>query len=468
MRRRYRIRIMLGCLLGILACLCSCAPAFLVIIPMTMHMLTVELPGEFAETIKLLAGKVGKVEKTSFLEMSDDLMKASQELGFDPQLLAYEIQANQWINQQGVEIDLGIDLAILKYESNKGTSMGSCSGKKAAAAFSEQQVQSVDWLLKHWAEYKIRDWSPVAAKMIKPDYSDYTAGCSAAEIGPNQILPSTAVTIIKSSRIAKSQDEKLRSGNMFDPEYAPYYKNEWLALIGYRASHPQKKASLYGWNRDAAYREKLITAAAKYNEIIAGWSGVDIKVELKNRYFVSVPPELADAMDQFITFLVKYEMLPEDVFVAANVGDGGDPDSIPGGDFVMPEKHYVITQGCHPSYGSCSIDIMAGAWAPVISPIDGVVTKLYTDEYGSPTIFIENNRLRVIMLHGKWTVKIGDELKIGDSVGKEGNMGMTFGPNGFCGTGSDCGWHVHLEVFDKVSGQWVNPLDLIGRGKSGR
>jgi len=112
-------------------------------------------------------------------------------LGFDPAVVADEIMANKWINKNGGEIDLGMQLAIIEGESKGGTNLGSCSGIASAAKYSHQEVVSAKWLLNYWKEHNVRDWSDIAKEMIRQDYSDYTGHCSAGEIGPNGILPST-------------------------------------------------------------------------------------------------------------------------------------------------------------------------------------------------------------------------------------------------------------------------------------
>ena len=57
--------------------------------------------------------------------------------------------------------------------------------------------------------------------------------------------------------------------------------------------------------------------------------------------------------------------------------------------FAAPYTNYAITQRIHgASYGHMAIDIAAGRGEPLLSPINGVVTQLFMDEYGNPTIVI--------------------------------------------------------------------------------
>lgn len=130
--------------------------------------------------------------------------------------------------------------------------------------------------------------------------------------------------------------------------------------------------------------------------------------------------------------------------------------------FVAPYDSYSITQGLHGmSYGHAAIDIAAGKGAPVKSPIAGSVTELFVDGIGNPVLVIENERYQVTMLHGDYTVGVGDVLQPGDFVGTEGNNGNTYDMQGRSCRNRDCGYHTHLNVFDKQLGRNVNPLDLI-------
>ncbi len=50
---------------------------------------------------------------------------------------------------------------------------------------------------------------------------------------------------------------------------------------------------------------------------------------------------------------------------------------------------------------------------------------------------------------------------LGQAVGVESNKGYTTDMQGRLCTGRDCGYHTHLNIFDKRLGQNVNPLKLI-------
>ncbi len=134
-------------------------------------------------------------------------------------------------------------------------------------------------------------------------------------------------------------------------------------------------------------------------------------------------------------------------------------------EFAAPYADYVLTQGPHgQSYGHLAIDLAAGKGAPVLSPINGTVTEKYTDQYGNPTLIIENAVYRIILLHGIYSAGVGDVVEVGDEVGVESNLGYTTNMRGErCAGRTDyCGYHTHLNVYDKEKGVNVNPLDLLG------
>ncbi|HEX6385048.1 MAG TPA: M23 family metallopeptidase [Anaerolineae bacterium] len=130
---------------------------------------------------------------------------------------------------------------------------------------------------------------------------------------------------------------------------------------------------------------------------------------------------------------------------------------------IAPYDDYILTQGLHgQSYGHLAIDIKAGEGAVIKSPIEGVVTELFTDGVGNPTLVIENDTYKVMMLHGVYTVAVGDAVKMGQAVGTESNLGNTRDGLGRSCRGRDCGYHTHLNIFDKRLGANVNPLEVLG------
>lgn len=132
--------------------------------------------------------------------------------------------------------------------------------------------------------------------------------------------------------------------------------------------------------------------------------------------------------------------------------------------FAMPYTKYVIGSfDIHEtlSYGKKSLDLFAGDHAPVLSPINGVVTEKWTDSKGNPAIKIENDCRYVWMLHGNWTIEKDQTIEIGNVVGTEDNHGQSWGANGQpCNGVEGCAEHTHLDVFDKALNDWIDPRDV--------
>jgi murein DD-endopeptidase MepM/ murein hydrolase activator NlpD len=151
------------------------------------------------------------------------------------------------------------------------------------------------------------------------------------------------------------------------------------------------------------------------------------------------------------------EAIPAPDLQRAPVSARADPDVV-----VSPYEHFVVTQGLHGfSYGHMAVDITGGKKATILSPINGVVSALYVDEWGNPTLMIENSHYQVLLLHGVYTVNIGDTVSAGQPVGYESNQGNTYDAFGQSCRGRDCGYHTHLNIYDKLLGTNVNPLELI-------
>lgn len=131
---------------------------------------------------------------------------------------------------------------------------------------------------------------------------------------------------------------------------------------------------------------------------------------------------------------------------------------------IAPYKNYALTQGIHGmSYGHMAIDIAAGRGEPIMAPINGTITQKYMDEYGNPTLVIENDVYAVTFLHGDYSAAAGETFKIGQQIGTESNHGYTMDMAGnLCYDREWCGNHTHLNVFDKRIQANVNPLTLIG------
>jgi hypothetical protein len=108
-----------------------------------------------------------------------------------------------------------------------------------------------------------------------------------------------------------------------------------------------------------------------------------------------------------------------------------------------------------------AVDLTAGKGVAILSPINGIVSNLYIDEWGNPSLVLENDRFIIELLHGIFTVKIGDQVVLGQPIGFESNQGNTADAWGYSCRGRDCGYHTHINVFDKILATNVNPLDLF-------
>lgn len=132
--------------------------------------------------------------------------------------------------------------------------------------------------------------------------------------------------------------------------------------------------------------------------------------------------------------------------------------------FIAPYDDYVITQGLHGfTYGHMAVDLAAGKGSLIKSPINGKVAANYMDYLGNTTLVIENAKFEVTLLHGKYDVKVGDLLTAGQVVGTESNLGNTTDMFGTSCRGRECGFHTHLNVYQKVKKKNINPLNLIAR-----
>ena len=140
-------------------------------------------------------------------------------------------------------------------------------------------------------------------------------------------------------------------------------------------------------------------------------------------------------------------------------GSGGGADPLV---FTAPYDEYVLTQGPHGfSYGHMAIDIAAGQGTPIHAPINGTVTARFTDGLGNPVLILENEVYRVTLMHGIYTVQQGATVAAGQVIGSESNLGNTTDMQGNSCRGRDCGYHTHLNVYDKRISANVNPLDLL-------
>lgn len=186
-----------------------------------------------------------------------------------------------------------------------------------------------------------------------------------------------------------------------------------------------------------------------------------------------------------IFFLDLFGLMPEFKYAEGIVGVPGSPgvpgvigasgSSVP---FIIPSGMVIgqaipgwicsgswqISQNLHgANYGHKAYDIVCGgnSNAPLFSPLEGKVTAKYLDGYGNTVLVIENEQSEVTLLHGYYSVEVGDQIETGGHIGYQANFGNTWSQGEYCGTGSGCGQHTHINVYDKGEGSNVNPLNLI-------
>ncbi len=131
-------------------------------------------------------------------------------------------------------------------------------------------------------------------------------------------------------------------------------------------------------------------------------------------------------------------------------------------DIRLPYDAYVLTQGPHGfSYGDAAIDLTGGEGEAILSPISGIVTKNGFDEWGNTALVIENERWEVRLLHGDYFPPEGETIDLGQVIGAESNHGYTIDWQGRSCAGRDCGYHTHMNVYDKLAGQNANLIELL-------
>ncbi len=129
---------------------------------------------------------------------------------------------------------------------------------------------------------------------------------------------------------------------------------------------------------------------------------------------------------------------------------------------ALPYDTYFLTQGIHgESYGHLAIDIANGNGSIIKSIINGVVSGAGYDQWGNTFIQIENDYYMALYLHGIYSAALGETVSAGQPIGTESNIGYTLDRAGNSCAGRDCGYHTHLNVFDKRLGSNIDPLSLI-------
>jgi len=131
-------------------------------------------------------------------------------------------------------------------------------------------------------------------------------------------------------------------------------------------------------------------------------------------------------------------------------------------DIRLPYDSYILTQGTHgAAYGDAAIDLAAGRGADILSPITGQIILNGRDIYGNTILVIENEVWTVKLLHGEYYPDEGEWVGLGQMIGSESNIGYTIDSNGVSCRGRRCGYHTHMNVVDRRTGQNANLIKLL-------
>lgn len=117
----------------------------------------------------------------------------------------------------------------------------------------------------------------------------------------------------------------------------------------------------------------------------------------------------------------------------------------------MPTRGGYVTSNFGPRWGSThsGMDIAGEMGDPVYSALDGKVKECrYDGSYGNKILLQHEDGIETIYGHlSKFEVKVGDEIKKGQLIGRVGSTGRSTGP------------HLHFEV--RVNGSPVDPKKYL-------
>lgn len=125
-------------------------------------------------------------------------------------------------------------------------------------------------------------------------------------------------------------------------------------------------------------------------------------------------------------------------------------------------KDYQITQGLHDRQYGAAIDVKAGAGSTVYSSINGLVIRNHPNGEGTTTLIIRNSMYQLKLMHGNYTVNVGDMITAGQPVGTESNLGnVKDGYGKKCVPGTDCGNHTHINIVKLDKDVSIDPTNII-------
>ncbi|MHB0988035.1 MAG: M23 family metallopeptidase [Bellilinea sp.] len=192
--------------------------------------------------------------------------------------------------------------------------------------------------------------------------------------------------------------------------------------------------------------------------VLGIFSVLSDRCEPTRTYAAAVPLVLA-ATPTLTPFQPLPTPLPTAVELPPVVNE--DPPDRPE-DIRLPYDDYILTQRTHgAAYGDAAIDLAAGPGMDILSPISGQVTRNGFDMYGNSILIIENEVWQVKLLHGAFYPAEGDWVGMGNPIGIESNLGYTYDIYGRSCWRRSCGFHTHMNVVDRRTGQNADLMKLL-------
>ncbi len=118
--------------------------------------------------------------------------------------------------------------------------------------------------------------------------------------------------------------------------------------------------------------------------------------------------------------------------------------------YASPVQPRLVQNGMHGENWP-GRDYATPAGTPLVSPVTGTVIRKGTDSYCGPfgcyntfVLFEADDGTQVMLMHGNYTVQVGDRVKQGQSIGSEASNGNSTEP------------HTHISI--KQNGVFIDPV----------
>ena len=202
-------------------------------------------------------------------------------------------------------------------------------------------------------------------------------------------------------------------------------------------------------------------ALAAQVERLLGWQG-NVARDLRAKDRLIVGFKVIDGKPELTAAFYRGGKLKLDALIF-NGGDGRErfydrdaklvetqlsPNPVP--DYIQVTERVQTGRGRRRHKG---IDLKADIGAPILSPIDGVVTRInWSTRYNGKCLEVrdrQGNTHRFLHLNRVAKLSTGKKIRVGYHLGEVGNTGRSSGP------------HLHYEITD-TKGRILNPLKVIG------